>query len=79
MMNPDFLERVATLQSAVGAMLVSAKSPRLRVFGFFLWVVANIYWVIFAIIKGHHYMCALSVFYTITSLVGIYNNWKTDK
>ena len=64
----------ATLFSVAGSVLNAMK----KTVGFYSWIVANILWLVIAILKAMPYQVALFMFYSCVCMYGIYNwNRKT--
>jgi len=61
------IEWSATALSITGALLVSLN----LLWGYYVWIVANILWMAFAWKHKHHGLLTLSIFYFIASTIGI--------
>jgi nicotinamide riboside transporter PnuC len=61
------IEWVATFLSIFGALLVSLKFFE----GYYIWIVANILWMIFAFRYKHYGLLTLSISYFIINCIGI--------
>ena len=68
------IEYIAVFFSIIGSVLISLKQ---RV-GFLSWIIANLLWIIFAVIYKHWGLVFLSIFYFITTIVGWFY-WKEKK
>jgi nicotinamide riboside transporter PnuC len=60
---------------SVGGAIYNARG---KVFGFYIWIVANIAWIAFDIYIKSYSQAALFAVYTIISVYGIYT-WKKNK
>jgi hypothetical protein len=65
---------VPTILSLLGAFLISINY---NFYGFVIWIVSNILWVIyFKQTKQYNPMVLFSI-YLITSVIGVINNWPS--
>ena len=65
------IEWTATLLSITGALLVAWKIRE----GFYVWIIANILWIIFAWKHKHYGLLFLAISYAIINIVGLIH-WK---
>jgi len=61
------IEWVATILSIAGALLIAYK----QVNGYYVWVVANILWIFFALKHKHYGLLVLSISYMVINVVGL--------
>lgn len=63
------LEIIATILSVIGNIFIIYKSK----IGFMIWIIANTFWIIFALNRKdkYYWMAGLFLFYTILSIVGL--------
>lgn len=66
-LHHHIIEWLATLGSITGALFISLQYFH----GYYVWVVANLLWMFFAIKHKHYGLLTLSVAYFIINLVGI--------
>jgi nicotinamide riboside transporter PnuC len=61
------IEWVATFLSITGALMVSLQHFQ----GYYIWITANVLWMIFAFKYKHYGLLTLSVSYFIINIIGI--------
>ena len=68
------IDIIATILSICGAVL----NAQHRIFGFYIWIVANTTWIIYGYMTGQIYLCITFLVYNIISVYGIYK-WRKDE
>ncbi len=63
-----------TVCSLTGAIF----NARGNIWGFYIWIPANIAWVVYDFIVGQPAQATLFIAYTVISLVGVYT-WRKNK
>ena len=70
-----YLEYITMLVAMLGAALASSFDDTVRGWGFLLWIFSN-GWMLFGFIKYKNIPYSiLFLYYEITNIAGIYNNW----
>ena len=62
--------------SILGALLIVSKSSRIRLTAFIIWIVADIYWIIFAVTLALQIQFGL---FLLLAIWGVINNWNGNK
>ena len=62
------IEIIATILSIIGNVFIIFQSK----IGFVVWIIANIFWVKFALKNKHFWMMGLFIIYTILAITGLF-------
>jgi nicotinamide riboside transporter PnuC len=65
------LEWAGTATGLVGAILLALNMPWSG-WGFVAFLISNIFWISFAILRGYNGLLLLQIGFTVTSIIGIY-------
>jgi nicotinamide mononucleotide transporter len=68
------LSWIIVAASIIGAIY----NARAKILGFYIWVVANVAWVVYDLYIGSYSQAALFVVYTIISIIGIIQ-WRKKR
>lgn len=72
---PNKLEFLGALTGAIGALLVGGAVPEERFLGFCFFSASNFFFGWWGLRNHHWWILALQVFYTFTTIRGLWNNW----
>jgi len=73
-MNINIIEYIATTLSIIGSIYVA----RMDIKGFYLWLLANILWIVFGVVNLLYGVITTFVCFEITTIYGLIN-WKKSK
>ena len=70
------MDWIATAFAILGALIVTSKGRRVRLWAFIIWFFTNTYWVIFATDPALRFLFGV---YLALAILGVRNNWKPSK
>jgi len=70
-MNPIILEWLGCITGVIGAFLL-ALNNEWSGWGFVAFLLSNVFWIAFGVLKKTHGLITMQLVFTITSLLGVY-------
>jgi hypothetical protein len=70
------IEIIATALSLFGAAFVASSKSQHRSYGFGVWIISNVIWVIYFSITSQFWPALLFFVYLILAIYGLFNNVK---